>query len=198
MLYVSHQYEVYDFLEFVASNYERYQFKDKFIASCNQALEKEISAYRFVDGLISRITEQQEVDEIERSLETALDQCELTSTGLELLSSRETPDYRNSIKESPLGRRNLIAFQRHRESFSLAPSISPMAASGFLRARHVNLTWQRHGLTTSFPHTVIEVGGDTVLVIDNTKVCLKLLKRFKNRSLNVSLQSVKAGFKLHA
>lgn len=152
MLYVSHQYEVYDFLEFVASNYERYQFKDKFIASCNQALEKEISAYRFVDGLISRITEQQEVDEIERSLETALGPVRThLHRALELLSSRETPDYRNSIKESPLGRRNLIAFQRHRESFSLAPSISPMAASGFLRARHVNLTWQRHGLHDIIP-----------------------------------------------
>lgn len=94
-------YEVYDFLEFVASNYERYQFKDKFVASCNQALEKEISAYRFVGGLISRITEQQEVDEIERALETALGQVRThLRRALELLSSRETPDYRNSIKES--------------------------------------------------------------------------------------------------
>ena len=94
-------YEVYDFLEFVTSNYERYQFKDNFIAACNQALEKEISAYRFVDGLVSRITEQQEVDEIEHALETALGPVRThLRRALELLSSRETPDYRNSIKES--------------------------------------------------------------------------------------------------
>lgn len=94
-------YEVYDFLEFVATNYERYQFKDNFIASCNKTLEKEISAYRFVDGLISRITEQQEVDEIERALETALGPVRThLRRALELLSSREAPDYRNSIKES--------------------------------------------------------------------------------------------------
>jgi hypothetical protein len=94
-------YEVYDFLEFVATNYERYQFKGNFIASCNKALEKEISAYRFVDGLISRITEQQEVDEIERALETALGPVRThLRRALELLSSRDAPDYRNSIKES--------------------------------------------------------------------------------------------------
>ena len=94
-------YEIYDFLEFVTSNYERYQFKDDFIAACNRVLEKEISAYRFVDGLISRITEQQEVDEIEHALETALGPVRThLRRALELLSSRETPDYRNSIKES--------------------------------------------------------------------------------------------------
>ena len=94
-------YEVYDFIEFVANNYERYQFKDKFIEACNRALEKEVSAYRFVDSLIARITEQQEVEEIEQALNEArgLEQTHLRRA-LELLSNRESPDYRNSIKES--------------------------------------------------------------------------------------------------
>lgn len=94
-------YEVYDFIEFVANNYERYQFKDKFIEACNRSLEKEVSAYRFVDDLIARITEQQEVEEIEQALNEARgpEQTHLRRS-LELLSSRESPDYRNSIKES--------------------------------------------------------------------------------------------------
>ena len=33
-------YELYDFIEFCANNYERYQFKEKFTSSCNAALEK--------------------------------------------------------------------------------------------------------------------------------------------------------------
>lgn len=104
-------YEVYDFLEFVATNYKRYEFKDNFIAACNNALEKEVSAYRFVDGLISRITEQQEVDEIERALETALGPVRThLRRALELLASRESPDYRNSIKESISSVESLAAF----------------------------------------------------------------------------------------
>lgn len=94
-------YEVYDFIEFVANNYDRYQFKDNFIEACNRSLEKEVSAYRFVDDLIARITEQQEVEEIEQALSEARgpEQTHLRRA-LELLSSRESPDYRNSIKES--------------------------------------------------------------------------------------------------
>lgn len=94
-------YEVYDFIEFVANNYERHQFKDQFIETCNLSLEKEISAYRFVDDLIARITEQQEVEEIEQALNEARgpEQTHLRRA-LELLSNRESPDYRNSIKES--------------------------------------------------------------------------------------------------
>lgn len=104
-------YEVYDFLEFITTNYRHYQFKDKFIAACNKVLEKEISAYRFVDGLVSRITEQQEVDEIERALETALGPVRThLRRALELLASREAPDYRNSIKESISSVESVAAF----------------------------------------------------------------------------------------
>ncbi len=94
-------YEVYDFIEFIASNYERNRFKDEFITACNKSLEKEMSAYRFVDGRIARITEQQEVQEIEQAINESIGPVQThIRRALELLSNREMPDYRNSIKES--------------------------------------------------------------------------------------------------
>jgi hypothetical protein len=94
-------YEVYDFIEFVVSNYKRYNFRDAFIQNCNAVLEKEVSAYRFVDGLISRITEQEQLEEIELALAKARGPVQMhLRRALELLSNREEPDYRNSIKES--------------------------------------------------------------------------------------------------
>lgn len=94
-------YEVYDFIEFVANNYERYQFKDNFIDACNNALKKELSAYRFVGNVITRVTEQEEVEEIEQALSDAVGPVRThLQRSLELLSSRESPDYRNSIKEA--------------------------------------------------------------------------------------------------
>lgn len=103
-------YEVYDFIEFVANNYSRYQFKDRFIQSCNGVLEKEVSAYRFVNGVITRITEQQEVEEIELALERARGPVHThLRRALELLSDREAPDYRNSIKESISAVESLVA-----------------------------------------------------------------------------------------
>ncbi|MDX6018331.1 hypothetical protein SIL79_18805 [Shewanella indica] len=102
-------YELYDFIEFCAKNYERYQFKEKFTSSCNAALEKEMSAYRFIDGLISQITEQEQLDEIEKALEESRGPVHThLRRSLELLSSREAPDYRNSIKESVCAVESLV------------------------------------------------------------------------------------------
>jgi hypothetical protein len=94
-------FEVYDFTEFVAKNYSGYQFKEHFVDACNNVLEKEVSAYRFVGDTISRITEQQEVEEIEQAVDTARGPVKThLCRALELLSNREAPDYRNSVKES--------------------------------------------------------------------------------------------------
>lgn len=93
--------EVYDFIEFVAHNYEEYQFKDKFMDSCNSLLEKEMSGYRFVDGLITRITAVEEIQAIEQAIERGAEPVGVhLRRSLELLSDRKAPDYRNSVKES--------------------------------------------------------------------------------------------------
>lgn len=102
--------EVYDFIEFVGNNYNRHRFKEQFMQSCNHLLEKEMSAYRFVNGIITRITERQEVAEIEEALENARGPVSKhLRRSLELLSDRNTPDYRNSIKESISAVESLVA-----------------------------------------------------------------------------------------
>ena len=103
-------YEVYDFIEFVATNYEQYQFKDQFIQGCNYLLQKEMSAYRFVNGVITRITEEHEVAEIEQAIEASRGPVSKhIRRSLELLSDRSAPDYRNSIKEAISAVESLVA-----------------------------------------------------------------------------------------
>jgi len=100
---------VYDFVEFIANNFP-YPGRTKFIEACNAALEKEVSAYRFVNGLISRITDETEIAEIDRALEGARNPVRThLRRALELLSDRESPDYRNSIKESISAVESLVA-----------------------------------------------------------------------------------------
>lgn len=91
-------YEIYDLLEFTAS------FASKeFLEITNRALEREKSAYRFVDKTIVQITSNEEVLEIEEALQKT-DKFKSVnthlSTALSLLSDKKSPDYRNSIKES--------------------------------------------------------------------------------------------------
>ncbi len=91
-------YDFYDFIEF-SLNY----FDDtSIIMSVNNALEKYLSAYRFINNVIVEITDTQEIEMLEEVL-TDEDFPNVNihlKRALELLSDRKTPDYRNSIKES--------------------------------------------------------------------------------------------------
>jgi hypothetical protein len=94
--------EVYDFVDFVVAH-ASLDFKNvTFIASCNDLLDRESSAYRFVNRRISPIVGKEEIDEIERAA-TALQIPSASAhicRALELLADRGKPDYLNSVKES--------------------------------------------------------------------------------------------------
>lgn len=92
-------YEVYDFIEFIA----KFRTDDNsFRNEINKVLEKEMSAYRLVANEITPIIEEIEIGEIEKAISDR--RLKHVSTHLEsalnLLSDRENPSYRNSIKES--------------------------------------------------------------------------------------------------
>lgn len=95
-------FEVYDFVEFVSDHGPR-ESKEKFIQTTNSYLERENSAYRFVNGRIVEITSAEEIEEVETALKEGGKypgvQTHLKAA-LALFSDRKTPDYRNSIKES--------------------------------------------------------------------------------------------------
>ena len=97
-------FEIYDFIEFI-SKAKSPTNNEKFRIFCNDVLEKEISGYRFISGLIAPITTESEINEIDTAIENARNK-NLTGvkthleSALRKLSDRDNPDYRNSIKES--------------------------------------------------------------------------------------------------
>lgn len=94
-------HEVYTFLEFVANNYTQPDFQERFAEDCNYYLVQEMSAYRLINGQITPITGEIEIEAIEKAASSKFDPVSThINRALELLSDRETPDYRNSIKES--------------------------------------------------------------------------------------------------
>jgi len=97
--------EVYDIVEFIANHYPDPgdDTNDKFISYCNLILEREVSGYRFIGKAITPITNKGEIAEIEEALRSseALKPVAIhLNSALEKLSDKESPDYRNSIKES--------------------------------------------------------------------------------------------------
>ncbi len=67
----------------------------------NDVFEEEYIGYRFVNCIISPITDKNEIESVEQSLSNN-EICvkDHISKALEFLSNRESPDYENSIKES--------------------------------------------------------------------------------------------------
>lgn len=95
-------YEAYDFIEFTAQNCPD-ELKAEFVQFCNHILERELSAYRFVDFQLVDITSEEEIESIEMAINSTTKYSgarEHLRTALGFISDRKSPDYRNSIKES--------------------------------------------------------------------------------------------------
>lgn len=107
-------YEIYDSIEnyiiFLINKSDnevgiiKKQTLKKFSSFCktiNYILEEEKSGYRIINGMITAITDEQEIKSIEESINTEFDSVNTHLTkALQLYSDREAPDYENSIKES--------------------------------------------------------------------------------------------------
>lgn len=92
-------YEKYDFIEFLLTVNKYLELSEK----VNQILKDELAGYTVIQNQIVPITSEQEILAIEEAL-TNTSKYQSVDThlcrALELLSDRQSPDYRNSIKES--------------------------------------------------------------------------------------------------
>ncbi|EMY60287.1 AbiJ-NTD4 domain-containing protein [Leptospira terpstrae] len=94
-------YELYDILEFTIQNYSNANLVEKFKIEVNKLFEREMVSYRIIENTFLGITSDTEITEIEQALSAKNTSVqEHLNRSLELLSDRENPDYRNSIKES--------------------------------------------------------------------------------------------------
>lgn len=96
-------FEIYDFVEFVA-NLENInpRVKTNFISNCNQYLEAELSGFRIIDGIVTPIISEIEIESIEEAINSKKINPEVIhlKAALGYLADRKNPDYRNSVKES--------------------------------------------------------------------------------------------------
>lgn len=93
-------FEVYDLLEAIATDSSDL-LSEKTRDWINRELERHNSAYRFVGDQISEITNETEIAAIEDGMADAdAPTKQHLGAALRMLSDREAPDYRNSVKES--------------------------------------------------------------------------------------------------
>jgi hypothetical protein len=105
-------YEVYDLIEFIAEHYKvivgnRYHptKREQYEQEVNRILQAELSGYRFIAGVLSPISDEVEIKEIEEAAEKSSQLGlegvrEHIRTALDNLGKKPAPDYRNAIKEA--------------------------------------------------------------------------------------------------
>jgi hypothetical protein len=91
--------EVYNFIEFVVTYFDDLQSLPNEI---NQILARELAGYRLIEGSIVPLTSRTEIETVEKALadDKYKGVAQHFQSALDLLSNRQNPDYRNSIKES--------------------------------------------------------------------------------------------------
>ncbi|MDH4215542.1 MAG: hypothetical protein OEV23_01390 [Gallionella sp.] len=93
-------FELYDFTEEISLDQSEL-IKDETREWINNVLEEQNAAYRFVGKEIVEITDKQEIEAIEEGLEYPEKAVRThLEAALRMLSDKQSPDYRNSVKES--------------------------------------------------------------------------------------------------
>lgn len=118
---------VYDYIEFLVG---LKTIEERLV---NQILSEEFAAYRLIDGEICPITDQAEIDSIKEAvaLRGKFDPvAEHLYTALTLLSDRQKPDYRNSIKESISAVESMARLITGDENATLGKLLKKLEAEG--------------------------------------------------------------------
>jgi hypothetical protein len=100
-------FNIYELIEFTLTGSSREYFNiEDYSDVLNTILEREYSGYRVINGLIAPIINDLEIDEINEALESSKQYTSISNANIHLknalfcISNKETPDYRNAIKES--------------------------------------------------------------------------------------------------
>jgi len=123
-------YEAYDFLE-MALNY----FDDPLLVEqVNAVLERELSGYRFTGGHFAPITTGQEIETLEQALGDAQSPgvADHLARALALLSDKQDPDFKGSIRESLAAVDSLAETIAGKRQATLGDALDTLGASGRL------------------------------------------------------------------
>ena len=131
----SQWYEVYDLLEAIYATLPDRK-KKNLEEGINVILGRELSGFRFINGIITPITDKHEIEFIQQ----ALDDPDFPGvkahlqSALVLMSDRENPNYRNSIKELISAVENIASIIAKEEKATLGEALTIIEKKGKLHS----------------------------------------------------------------
>lgn len=162
-------YKVYDFVEFVVAAWDDPQLE----SDLNSVLESELSGFRVIHGVVTPVTDEAEVEALEKALSPSI------FTGVEIhlkqalsnLSNKENPDFRNSIKESISAVESLACELTGSKKATLGDALKTLEKEGQL---HGSL---KAGFSKIYGYTS-DADGIRHAILDETKIDINDAKYF--------------------
>lgn len=186
---------VYDFIECVVRLCPDIAAKEAAISELNRVLVDEMSGWRFVEGEIAPITNEEEIASIEQSLSNLPDPWAVhLKKALELLSAKPKPDYRNSIKESISAVGSLCKALACKPKAKLGEALSALGRKIDLHGALQEGFKKLYGYTSDADGIRHELMDEDNLDFDDAKYMLVSCSAFCNYLFG---KAIKADIKLH-
>lgn len=162
MFFSSTWYGVYDLLEFMIQNPGPLLFpRLKYIISeINKVLEVELSGYRIVENIFMPITDENQINEIQKAIDCTSKNANLKGinihlkTAMEMLSNKTQPDYRNSIKESISAVESITKVISGKKTATLGEALKTIQNKGIIQIPKV----LKEGFEKLYGYTNNEIG----------------------------------------
>lgn len=129
-------YKVYSFIEcvmpLIIDVYSKYEYNtNNFVIELNRILDIEKAAYKYIGKFIVPITNKQEINSINKTINTKYDSVNKhISKALQFYSNRENPDYENSIKESISGVEAMCCIIVEKDNAVLSSALDRLNSNG--------------------------------------------------------------------
>ena len=153
--------EVYDFIEFVVIFYRNNRNLPERI---NAILKRELSGYRIIGHSFVPVTSQSEVESVEKALKSPFSgSAKHINQALIYLSSKPSPDYRNSIKESISAVESACNEITGQKKATLGLALKTLASRNYIHPALVSAFEKLYGYTS-------DEGGIRHALLDESKV----------------------------
>jgi hypothetical protein len=150
-----------------------------FATAVNDVLQHNLSAYRIVGGVLAPMTTDAEIESVEAALVTPNDAVqEHMSSALAHLSDRESPDYRNSIKESISAVEAICTTIVGKPHATLGEALARIETKVVVHAAQKEAFQRLYGYTSDAAGIRHALSGETTVTADDAKFMLVTCSAF--------------------
>lgn len=186
-------YEKYDLIEYLSEIDKKINFD--FTEKVNTVLKSQLAGYTLINNKIVQINSEQEIQSIEEALSKTSKYKSVEThlvRALELLSDRENPDFRNSIKESISAVEAYCVILTGDKKATLGKALSAIEKKYKLHSALKSAFSALYGYTSDsggIRHALLE--DDVTITVEDAKFMLVSCSAFINFLMNKEEKNVR-------